>query len=108
MVIVDIFATAVLAVLPFIVGVIVGRSFPQYRFYLLVITGVPAVYFTGNLLVALAQQGLRETLILGIPLGISPVFIMFLTAGTAGPFLGIATARWWEQRQQHGHSESLN
>lgn len=106
---VDVFATAMLAVLPFVVGFIVGMSLSsQYRFVLFAITGVPAVYFTGNLLVALAQQGLEESLLLGIPLGISPVFIMLLTAGTAGPFLGIATASWWEQRQRHRPSESLN
>ena len=91
MVVVDLIATVVLAVLPFLAGVGIGIFLDQYRKLLLVMTGIPTVYFTANLLIALAQQGLRETLILGIPLGISPAFIMLLTAVSAGSFCGIFT-----------------
>lgn len=96
----DLIATAVLAAIPFVVGLGIGIYFHRYRTPLLVITGIPAIYFTANLLIALARQGLRETLVLGIPLGISPVFIMLLTAITAGLFLGIAVGSWWRRQEE--------
>ncbi|MCU4750911.1 hypothetical protein OB919_02760 [Halobacteria archaeon AArc-curdl1] len=95
---IDLIATAVLAVLPFLVGFGAGVYLPHHRRLLLVGTGIPAVYFTANLLVALARQGLRETLILGIPLGISPVFIMLLTALSVGSFFGVVAGSWWRKR----------
>lgn len=98
MVVIDLIATAVLAVVPFLVGAALGSYLARYRVPLLVVSGVPAAYFTANLLIALVRQGLRETLILGIPLGTSPVFIMLLTAVTAGPFVGIAAGSWWRGR----------
>ena len=98
MVVIDLIATAVLGVLPFLGGVGAGIYCFQYRRLLLVGTGVPAVYFSANLLVALAQQGLRETLILGVPLGISPVFIVLLTAISAGSFFGVVAGSWWQKR----------
>lgn len=99
MVVIDLIATTVLAVIPFLAGVALGSHLARHRSALLVVTGVTAVYFTANLLIALARQGLRETLVLGIPLGTSPVFIMLLTAITAGPFLGIAVGSWWRARE---------
>lgn len=98
MVVIDLIATAVLAVLPFLVGVGSGVYFYQHRRFLLIGTGIPAVYFIANLLVALAQQGLRGTLILGIPLGNSPVFIMLLTALSVGSFFGVVAGSWWRKR----------
>lgn len=94
MVVADLIATVVLAVFPFLVGIGIGSILDEYRKPLLVVTGAPAVYFMINLLIALARQGLRETVVLGIPLGISPVFIMLLTAVSAGSFGGVFTASW--------------
>ena len=96
--IVDLLATAILAAVPFAVGSVIGYRLASYRLPLLVVTGVPAAYFVTNLLVALTRQRLDETLVLGIPLGMSPVFIMILTAVTAGPFVGIAVGSWWRER----------
>ena len=96
MVVVDLIATGVLALPPFLVGLGVGLAVGRYRRLLLGLTGIPAIYFTVNLLIALTRQGLRETLLLGIPLGISPVFIMVLTAISAGLFFGLLAASWWQ------------
>lgn len=95
----DLAATSFLGIIPFLAGFAVSIYFSHYRKTLLIVTGIPAIYFTVNLLVALSRQGLEETLILGIPLGISPVFIMWLTALTAGPFLGLIAGGVWQQRK---------
>lgn len=95
---VDLLATAILATIPFAAGSVIGYRLVRYRVPLLVVTGVPAAYFVANLLVALQRQRLDETLVLGIPLGTSPVFVMVLSAVTAGPFLGIAVGGWWRER----------
>lgn len=96
--IVDLIATGVLAAVPALVGAVVGVHLRRYRIPLLVLTGVPAVYFAGNLLIALERQGLDETVLVGIPLGESPVFVMLLSAVAGGTFLGLAAAGRWPER----------
>ncbi|OIB57361.1 hypothetical protein BBD46_02450 [Natrialba sp. SSL1] len=87
--------TAVLALIPFAIGIGLGIYLFELRLPLLVSTGIPAIYFTGNLLLALDQQGLPETVLVGLSLGQSPAVIMLLTAITSGLFLGILVGNWW-------------
>ena len=94
MVLFELLVTAALAILPFNVGIGIGIYSYRTRVPLLIIAGLPAVYFTVNFIVALENQGLTETLVIGIPLGISPVFIMLLTAFADGLFLGIGVGGW--------------